>query len=50
MPKTRGTGLLMVWADIDADFDQEQKLWYEEEHLPRSYKSPGFSAPAAIRH
>ena len=35
MPKTRGTGLLMVWTDIDAEFEPEFNRWYDEEHLPR---------------
>ena len=35
MAKTRGTGLLMVWSDIDAEFEAEFNRWYDEEHVPR---------------
>ena len=35
MIKTRGTGLLMVWSDIDAEFEAEFNRWYDEEHVPR---------------
>ena len=35
MAKTRGTGLLMVWTDIDPEFEAEFNRWYDEEHLPR---------------
>ena len=28
MAKTRGTGLLMVWTDIDAEFEPEFNRWY----------------------
>jgi hypothetical protein len=27
MAKTRGTGLLMVWTDIDAEFEAEFNRW-----------------------
>jgi hypothetical protein len=30
MAKTRGTGLLMVWSDIDAEFEAEFNRWYDE--------------------
>ena len=33
MAKTRGTGLLMVWADIDPEFEAEYHRWYDEEHI-----------------
>lgn len=42
MAKTRGTGLLMVWTDIDAGFEAEFNRWYDEEHLPRLLQIPGF--------
>ncbi|MGH9527955.1 MAG: DUF4286 family protein, partial [Terriglobales bacterium] len=42
MAKTRGTGLLMVWTDIDAGHEAEFTRWYEEEHIPRLLKVPGF--------
>jgi len=42
MAKTRGTGLLMVWTDIDPEFEAEFNNWYDEEHLPRLLDVPGF--------
>ena len=42
MAKTRGTGLLMVWTDIDAEHETEFNRWYDEEHLPRLLEVPGF--------
>jgi len=42
MAKTRGTGLLMVWTDIDAQFETEFNRWYDEEHLPRMLQISGF--------
>ncbi len=42
MAKTRGTGLLMVWTDIDPEFETEFNRWYDEEHLPRMLQISGF--------
>jgi hypothetical protein len=42
MAKTRGTGLLMVWTDIDTEFEAEFNRWYDDEHLPRLLEIPGF--------
>ena len=42
MSKTRGTGLLMVWSDVDADFEAEFNRWHDEEHIPRLLQVPGF--------
>src|SRR6202790_5493236 len=42
MAKTRGTGLLMVWSDIDAEFEAEFNRWYDEEHVARLLQVPGF--------
>ena len=42
MAKTRGTGLLMVWTDIDAEHEAEFNRWYDEEHLPELLQVPGF--------
>ena len=41
MAKTRGTGLLMVWSDIDAEFEAEFNRWYDDEHLPGLASVPG---------
>jgi hypothetical protein len=42
MTKTRGTGLLMVWVDIDPEFEAEYHRWYDEEHVPHLLAVPGF--------
>ena len=42
MAKTRGTGLLMLWTDVDAQYEAEFNRWYDEEHLDRLLKVPGF--------
>src|SRR5919112_840620 len=42
MAKTRGTGLLMVWTDIDAEYEAEFNRWYDEEHLAKLLTVPGF--------
>ena len=41
MAKTRGTGLLMVWADIDPEFEAEYHRWYDEEHIAHLLAVPG---------
>ena len=38
----KGTGLLMVWADVPADKEDEFNRWYNEEHLPERMAIPGF--------
>ncbi|MGH7987350.1 MAG: hypothetical protein ACREQX_13810 [Candidatus Binataceae bacterium] len=40
--KTRGTGLLMLWTDIDAEHEAEFNRWYNEEHIQHLLKVPGF--------
>jgi hypothetical protein len=42
----KGTGLLMVWADVPADQEEEFNRWYNEEHLPERMAIPGFLAGA----
>ena len=42
MAKTRGTGLLMVWADIDPEHEAEYNRWYDEEHIAHLLAVPGF--------
>jgi hypothetical protein len=42
MAKTRGTGLLMVWADLDPEYEAEYHRWYDEEHIARLLAVPGF--------
>jgi hypothetical protein len=42
----KGTGLLMVWADIPADTEGEFNRWYNEEHLAERLAVPGFLSGA----
>ncbi len=42
----KGTGLLMVWADVPADQEDEFNRWYNEEHLPERMAIPGFLSGA----
>ena len=46
MAKTRGTGLLMVWADIDPQFEADYHRWHDEEHLAQLLAIPGFLSAA----
>lgn len=42
MAKTRGSGLLMLWTDVDAEHEAEFNRWYDEEHIHRLLAVPGF--------
>ena len=42
----KGTGLLMVWADVPAGKEEEFNRWYNEEHLPERMAIPGFLSGA----
>jgi len=42
MAAKKGTGLLMVWADVPADKEAEFNRWYNEEHLAERLAIPGF--------
>ena len=42
MAKTRGTGLLMLWTDVDPEHEAEFNRWYDEEHIGRLLRVPGF--------
>jgi hypothetical protein len=46
MPKTRGTGLLMLWTDVDKEYEAEFNRWYNEEHIHHLLKVPGFQRGA----
>ena len=46
MANRRGTGLLMVWADVPADKETEFNRWYNEEHLAERMAIPGFLSGA----
>jgi hypothetical protein len=42
MAKTRGTGLLMLWTDVDPAHEAEFNRWYDEEHIHHLLEVPGF--------
>lgn len=42
MAKTRGTGLLMVWSDVDPEYEADYHRWYDEEHIAHLLAVPGF--------
>ncbi|HYS17481.1 MAG TPA: hypothetical protein VET45_11200 [Candidatus Binatia bacterium] len=42
----KGTGLMMVWADIPADKEKDFDRWYNEEHLAERLALPGFLSGA----
>ncbi|HET8577578.1 MAG TPA: hypothetical protein VFO18_10795 [Methylomirabilota bacterium] len=42
MAKTRGTGLLMLWTDVDPQHEAEFNRWYNEEHIKHLLEIPGF--------
>ena len=41
MVKKKGSGLLMVFADVDVEYDADYNAWYREEHLPERLSAPG---------
>jgi len=42
----KGSGLLMVWADVPADREDDFNRWYVEEHLAERLAIPGFLSAA----
>ena len=42
MTKTRGTGLLMAWTDVDPQYEAAFNTWYDNEHIGHLLKVPGF--------
>ena len=42
MATKKGTGLLMVWADVPADKEDDFNRWYNEEHMAERLSVPGF--------
>jgi antibiotic biosynthesis monooxygenase (ABM) superfamily enzyme len=41
MPKTRGTGLLMLWTDVDPEHEVEFNRWYNTVNVPDYLTVPG---------
>jgi len=46
MANKKGTGLLMVWADVPPDREKEFNRWYNDEHLAERLAIPGFLSGA----
>ena len=46
MANRKGSGLLMVWADVPSDREKEFNRWYNEEHLAERLAVPGFLSAA----
>ena len=44
--RKKGTGLLMVWADVPTDKEDDFNRWYNEEHLAERLAVPGFLSAA----
>jgi len=42
MVKKKGAGLLMVFADVDVEYDADFNAWYHQEHIPERLSAPGF--------
>ncbi|MDA0264387.1 MAG: hypothetical protein O3A93_08875 [Chloroflexi bacterium] len=41
MANKKGTGLMIVWADVPAELEDEFNHWYQEEHLQELLSVPG---------
>jgi hypothetical protein len=37
-----GNGLLVVWTDIESDYETDFNDWYDHEHIPQLLSVPGF--------
>ncbi len=42
MVEKKGSALLMLFTDVDSEYDAEFNAWYEEEHIAEWLKAPGF--------
>lgn len=49
MARTRGSGLLMAWTDVDPEHEAAFNEWYDQEHMLRLAKVPGFLSGARYR-
>jgi hypothetical protein len=49
MAKTRGTGLLMLWTDVDPEYEADFNRWYDEEHIQHLLQVPGFLSAGRYR-
>ena len=46
MTARKGSALLMVWADVPADKEDDFNRWYNEEHMAERLAIPGFLSAA----
>lgn len=42
MATNRGTGLLIVWTDVEPEYEAEFNEWYNQEHIPQLLAVAGF--------
>jgi hypothetical protein len=49
MAAKKGDGLLMVYCDVAAEYDDEFNRWYNEEHIPERLAIPGVLNAARYR-
>ena len=49
MAKTRGTGLLMVWADISPESEAESHRWYPWSNRIRPFMRHDAGSPGVYR-
>lgn len=49
MPRTRGNALLMAWTDVDPEHEAAFNDWYDNEHMLRLGRIPGFLSGARYR-
>ncbi|HCL26469.1 MAG TPA: hypothetical protein DHW65_09020 [Dehalococcoidia bacterium] len=42
MVKKKGSGLLMVFTNVDTEYDADFNAWYLQEHIPERLSAPGF--------
>ena len=46
MANKKGTGLMMVWADMPAEIEEDFNRWYNEEHFAELLSVPGVLSAA----
>ena len=46
MAKRKNTAMMMIYVDIDPEYDADFNAWYDQEHLDDLLKLPGFLSAA----
>ena len=46
MAAKKGRGLMVVFADVPAQYEDEFNRWYDEEHIPERLSIPGVLSAA----